>query len=116
MPVMDMRSKNIMQHNYVNLQPTAMQQQQQMMGEGNCPANARWPICNAKLHSPSNGMTTFGGGLHPPVVGLPPKSPVYAVVNKASKRKISRQTDDDNVANVSSPEHRADIERYNKAW
>ena len=28
-------------------------------------------------------------GLHPPVTGLPPKSPVYAVVNKVKKKPIT---------------------------
>ena len=36
----------------------------------------------------SHDTVIQGGLMHPPVAGLPPKSPVYAVVNKVNKKKV----------------------------
>ena len=106
MPVMDMRSNNIVQ-NYANIpQPT----------NDHCPA----PSCT---NSKSRFVTEDSGalvknsmqntsGIHPQVVGLPPKSPVYAVVNKANKRKIEKQSTSILTCSSSTQPNRGEIEKY----
>ena len=93
MPVMDIRSNNIVQ-NYTNV-PYSLEQSQYMINHKQQSTHSRESTGNSNL---------VGGGLHPPVTGLPPKSPVYAVINKASKHKVAKQSSSDNVAHLLSPD------------
>ena len=84
MPVMDMRSQNIIHQNYQNIPNHAHLQSSDV--SSNQKSN------EAPIETGKNHHTSLNAGMHPPVAGLPPKSPVYAVVNKANKRKIEKTT------------------------
>ena len=107
MPVMDMRSNNILQ-NYENIPK---------------PINDNSPSSFCTSKSQSNIVTDDSGklakhgsqntsGLHPQVVGLPPKSPVYAVVNKANKRKIDKQSTSRLTCLSSNQPIREEVDKY----
>ena len=93
MPVMDIRSNNIVR-NYTNV-PYSMEQSEHMNNNKQQSTHPR---------DSTGTSNSVGGGLHPPVTGLPPKSPVYAVINKANKSKIAKEISSDNVPYPLSPD------------
>ena len=104
MPVMDMRSNSIMQ-NYANVPQSLNYPDQTSYNQVQLNPTIKHPIAQGKHHA------QLAGGIHPPVVGLPPKSPVYAVVNKANKRQIEKQS---NAINISSPTSpiKGEVDKY----
>ena len=103
MPVMDMRSNNIIQ-NYGNVsQPVNYQN---AMPSTTFEANH----VNKSLVAQRSNHSQLAGGIHPQVSGLPPKSPVYAVVNKANKRKIETQSTTNSTSTSNQPA-RGEVEK-----
>jgi hypothetical protein len=106
MPVMDMRSNNILQ-NYENI-PKPMNDH----GPPSfCTKSQSNPVSedSGKLVKNSSHNTS---GLHPQLVGLPPKSPVYAVVNKANKRKIEKQSTSRLTCLSSTQPNKDEVDKY----
>lgn len=92
MPVMDMKSNNIIHQNYHNV-PQPLSNSELEPG-----SKTELNHTNQELSEQGRNISfTLDAGIHPQVVGLPPKSPVYAVVNKANKRKLEKQA----VSNLS---------------
>ena len=104
MPVMDMRSNNIMQ-NYANVPQSLNYPDQTPYNQVQLNPTIKDPVAQGinKSH--------LAGGIHPPVVGLPPKSPVYAVVNKANKRQIEKTSNTNNMSSTTSP-IKGEVEKY----
>ena len=103
MPVMDMRSQNIIHQNYQNI-PNYAHLQGSDLGS-NQKSN------EAPIEVEKNHHTSLNSGMHPAVVGLPPKSPVYAVVNKANKRKIEKTNTSSSFSQVDSESCKGEMER-----
>ena len=99
MPVMDMRSNNIIQ-NYENISQSPHYQNTTSFNQFSPGA-----ACETQAPQSRNGFLS-SNSIHPPVVGLPPKSPVYAVVNKANRRKIDRQAHPQNISSSLQPSRR----------
>ena len=99
MPVMDMRSNNIIQ-NYENISQSPNYQ-----NTTSCTQFTPGVACESQVPQSRNGFLS-SHSVHPPVVGLPPKSPVYAVVNKANRRKIERQAHPQNSSSSLQPSRR----------
>ena len=99
MPVMDMRSNNIIQ-NYENIS-----QSPNYHNTASCNQFTPGATCETQASQSRNGFLS-SHSIHPPVVGLPPKSPVYAVVNKANRRKIERQAHPQNSSSSLQPSRR----------
>ena len=99
MPVMDMRSNNIIQ-NYENISRSPNYQ-----NTASCNQFTPGAACETQAAQSRNGFSS-SHSIHPPVVGLPPKSPVYAVVNKANRRKIERQVHPQNSSSSLQPSRR----------
>ena len=99
MPVMDMRSNNIIQ-NYENISQSPNYQNTTSFNQ-----SAPGAACETQTPQSRNGFLS-SNSIHPPVVGLPPKSPVYAVVNKANRRKIERQAHPQNSSSSLQPSRR----------
>ena len=99
MPVMDMRSNNIIQ-NYENISQSPNYQ-----NTTSCNQSTPGVACESQVPQSRNGFLS-SHSIHPPVVGLPPKSPVYAVVNKANRRKIERQAHPQNSSSSLQPSRR----------
>ena len=99
MPVMDMRSNNIIQ-NYENISQSPNYQNTSSYNQF-----APGAACEPQVPQSRNGFLS-SSSIHPPVVGLPPKSPVYAVVNKANRRKIDRQAHPQNSSSSLQPSRR----------
>ena len=99
MPVMDMKSNNIIHQNYSNI-PQSMHLTESALcsNHGSNEAGKSQPIL-------------LEAGMHPPVTGLPPKSPVYAVVNKVNKRKLEKQTSSNSSEIMSSEPCRGEVEK-----
>ena len=103
MPLMDMRSNNIIQ-NYENSPQSLNYPQQVTCNQPQLNPNNKNPGDQERINSPLDSC------IHPTVVGLPPKSPVYAVINKANKRQLEKQSHKNNVQSLTSP-NRGDIYR-----
>ena len=106
MPVMDMKSNNIIHQNYYNIpQPTSHPGAERS-------SNIDLNTTNEELVDPGKSISNrLDAGVHPQVVGLPPKSPVYAVVNKANKRKIEKQTVSNSSGLPNLEPYRGEVEK-----